>query len=181
MPAYGQVNQCVVPFTSQFQAADNTWYEDVLSTLLITMVPVGGGGITPPMTPPLQIASQGASTQNAAINTGSLPTWPVFTFAGPISGAITNPAATFVNTPISIGYLGSLKPLDVLVIDTRPWACTVLLNGNSVAGQMTGGPMIDLSLQPGQTTVKFAGQDSSGTATLKVDWRNATEAIGGTV
>lgn len=180
MPALGMSNQGVVPWTAQFQAADNTWYEDTISTLLLTMVPVVLGGLAPPWTPPFQIAAVG-NAANTAANTGSLPTWPVFTFSGPSSGAITNPVCTFVNTPISIGYLGSLKPLDTLIIDTRPWACTALLNGTSVAGLLTGTAMVNLVLMPGATALSFTGQDYSGTATLKVDWRNATDFIGGSV
>jgi hypothetical protein len=57
----------------------------------------------------------------------------------------------------------------------------VLLNGSNVAGAMQGDPMIALQLQPGATTVQFLGQDFSGSSNMTVRWRNAFQAIGGTI
>jgi hypothetical protein len=177
MPTYGLVNQGVVSFTSQFQASDNTWYSDVQSALQLTMVPSLRGTLVPPFTPPYQIAATTNNQQNTAVNTGSLPTWPVFTFTGPI----TNPVLTYVNTPVSIGYTGSLANGATLVIDTRPWNRSALLNGKSAAGNLSGDPMISLQLQPGSTVVKFGGQDFTGTASCLMQWRSAFLSIGGTV
>ena len=176
-PVYGQVYQGVVPFTSQFQAADGIWYSDTLFSLNLTQRPSFKGTITPPVTPPYQLTASNNFQQNVAVNTGSLPTWPVITFAGPISF----PGFTYVNTPVVIGYNGILGGSDTLVIDTRPWVRTAILNGStSVAGQLTGNPMISLQLQPGATTVRFTGQDFTGQAQVTVAWRNAFLGIGGT-
>jgi hypothetical protein len=176
-PVYGQVYQGVVPFTSQFQSADNIWYSDTLYTLNLTQRPSFKGTITPPVTPPYQLAATTNFQQNTVINTGSLPTWPVITFTGPISF----PGFAFVNTPVIIGYGGILSQFDTLVIDTRPWVRTAILNGStSVAGLLTGNPMIGLQVQPGATTVRFTGQDFTGQAQVTVSWRNAFLAIGGT-
>jgi hypothetical protein len=177
MPTYGLANQGVVPFTAQFQAADNNWYSDNNSTLLLTMVPSLRGTLTPPFVPPFQIAVTTNNLQNTAVNQGSMPTWPLFTFTGPI----TNPTITYVNTPVSIGYTGSLANGATLVIDTRPWNRSALLNGKSAAGNLSGDPMISLQLQPGSTVVKFGGQDFTGTATCTMQWRSAYLSIGGTV
>jgi hypothetical protein len=100
----------------------------------------------------------------------------VITFAGPI----TNPGLVYAGTPVSVGYTGVLASGDTLVIDTRPWARTALKNGASVAGLLTGDPMIALQLQPGSTIMQFTGQDFTGTATCTVTWRSATLMIGGT-
>jgi hypothetical protein len=175
-PAYGQVYQGVLPFTSQFQAADNIWYSDVLYSLTLTQRPSFRGTIAPPVTPPYQLAASNNFQQNTLVNTGSLPTWPVIAFTGPVSF----PGFTFVNTPVVIGYSGILSGTDTLVIDTRPWARTALLNGSSVAGQLTGNPMISLQAQPGATVVRFTGQDFTGSSSCTVSWRNAFLAIGGT-
>lgn len=177
LPGYGQVFQGLVPFTAQFQAADNTWYEDVAGSVTLTMVPsYFGGGITPPVTPPYQLTATANFRQNVLNNTGSLPTWPVITFRGPIS----YPVLTYVNTPVSVGYNGVLANTDTLVVDTRPWARTALLNGTtSVAGSLTGDPMISLQAWPGTTLLRLGGQDFTGTSTCTVTWRSATLAIGG--
>jgi len=178
MPTMGQVYQGVIPFTSQFQSADNTWYSDVQQSIILSQIPSFRGTLTPPLIPPYQLASQASSQSNTVINTGSLPTWPVIIFHGPISF----PGFTFVNTPVIIGYGGILGPTDTLTIDTRPWARTAMLNGTaSVAGLLTGNPMISLQLQPGATVVRFTGQDFTGASTCTVQWRNATLAIGGSL
>jgi hypothetical protein len=182
MPTYGQVFTGTVPFVSQFQAGDNNWYEDVLSSITLTQAPSFlGGGLTPPATPPLNVVQAVSTQQNVASNTGTISTWPVFVFTGPTSGAMINPGVSFVNTPVSLVYNGSIKPGDTLVVDTRPWAKYGLLNGGSVAGALTGDPMINMQLMPGNTTVKFLGLDYTGTAQLTVQWRSATAAIGGSV
>jgi hypothetical protein len=176
MPTMGQVFQGLVPFTAQFQSADNTWYSDTLYSITIGMVPSFFGTMTPPLTPPYQLSSSHNYQQNMMTNTGSLPTWPVFTFNGPI----TNPLLTYVNTPVSIGYTGQLKSTDSLVIDTRPWARTAMLNGNpAAAGNLLGSAMIAMQAQPGATLVRFSGQDQTGASTCTITWRNATLSIGG--
>jgi len=174
-PTYGQVFQGLVPFAAQFQAADTTWYEDAASSVTLSTVPSFFGTLTPPLTPPYQLANTNNYRQNVATNTGSLPTWPVFTFKGPS----TNPSLLYVNTPVSIGYTGTLKSTDTLVIDTRPWARTALLNGSSVAGLLSGSAMIAMQLQPGSTTIQYGGQDPNGSSTVTMTWRSATLAIGG--
>jgi hypothetical protein len=175
MPTYGSVWQGLVPFTSQFQSADNTWYEDTPQALTLTMAPSYAGGLTFPVTPPFQWASQVNSQSNVITNTGSMPTWPVLTFTGPIS----YPELVYVNTPVTIGYQGIIPSGQSLVIDTRPWARTALLNGASVAGNLSGDPMISLQLPPGATEVAFSGQDFTGTSTCLIQWYSATLAIGG--
>lgn len=177
-PTWGMVYQGVVPFTSQFQAADGIWYSDTLYSLNLTQRPSYRGTLTPPVTPPYQIAASANFQQNAIVNTGSLPTWPILTFTGPCS----YPGLTYVNTPVTIGYNGILGGADTLVIDTRPWARTALLNGTtSVAGLLTGNPMISLQAQPGATLVRFTGTDFTGSSQVVVSWRNAMLSIGGSV
>lgn len=175
VPVLGQVMSGIVPFTSQFQAADGIWYSDVPTVLSLTQRPSFLGTFTPPMTPPYQLSASNIFQQSAISNTGSLPTWPVITFTGPISF----PGLTYVNTPVSIGYNGILKSTDTLVIDTRPWARTAMLGNASIAGLLTGSAMISMQAQPGATIVRFTGQDSTGQATCVITWRNATMMIGG--
>ena len=176
MPSYGMVNQGLVPWTAQFQSADNTWYEDVKSSLTLTAVPSFRGTLAPPWTPPLQLAATSNYQQNTIVNSGSLPTWPVIQFNGPVS----YPGITYVNTPVSIGYQGILAAGQSLTIDTRPWARTALLNsGASVAGLLTGSAMLSMQVQPGATVVHYGGQDFTGQSYCVITWRSATLSIGG--
>ena len=176
-PTYGMANQGVVPWTAQFQAADTNWYSDVESTLTLTTVPSYFGTLTFPVTPPFQWASALNYQQNLAVNTGSMPTWPVITFTGPL----TTPGLVYVNTPVSIGYVGNLAAGQSLVIDTRPWARTAKLAGASVAGLLTGNPMISLQMQPGATLLRLTGTDFTGQASCVVKWRSAFPGIGGSL
>lgn len=178
MPSHGQSYQGIVPFTAQFQAADNVWYSDTEYSLQLTQVPSFSGTFTPPVTPPYQLSAAINYQQNVVVSASVLPTWPVITFTGPV----TNPGLLYVNTPVRVGWTGTLGPTDSLVIDTRPWARTALLNGRtSVAGALTGNAMISLQIQPGSTVTRFTGQDYTGTSTCVIRWRNATLAIGGSV
>jgi hypothetical protein len=173
-PTYGQVYTGQVPFVGQFQCADNNWYSDTASTAVATIRP-SPFGYPMPIVLPQSVFGGGATYFTTCTNTGTLPTWPVFTITGPIS----NPLITYSNTPVSIGYTGVLKNTDQLVIDTRPWARTFLLNGANAAGAIIGSPMISMALLPGVTTLVFSGGDRTGVATLNVSWRSATAAIGG--
>jgi hypothetical protein len=176
MPAYGQVFAGLVPFVAQFQASDGIWYSDSLSAITLTIASGSSAGINWPVTPPFNWTAQVTNQQGTVANTGSQPTWPVITFSGPI----TNPGISYVNTPVTIGYAGTLRAGQSLVIDTRPWNRTVLLNGANAAGAISGAPMIGMQIQPGATTVRLTGQDATGTATCVIAWRCATLSIGGT-
>lgn len=183
VPVTGLIFNGVVGFVAQFQGADDLWYSDTLSSTTLTMAPSYAGGLTPPVTPPFQIASQVASSQGFAQNFGPLPTWPVITFAGPIS----YPALAYSNTPVKVGFNGILGPSDQLVIDTRPWARTALMNGSTqwqgirVAGSVTGNPMIAMQLQTGTTKLILTGQDFTGRARCTIAWRSAYRMLGGSL
>lgn len=175
VPVLGSAHAGIVPFTAAFQASDGIWYEDQAAQLVLSMAPVYNGGLTPPLTPPYQLAASSNFGQSAILNTGPQPTWPVITFEGPV----TNPGLTYVHTPVSIGYRGVLRPGDKVVIDTRPWARSAKLNGAGAAGKLTGDPMISLQAPPGATVVRFTGQDYTGTGQCVITWRSATLSIGG--
>jgi hypothetical protein len=180
MPAYGQVFQGLVPFTAQFQAADNTWYSDTQFSITLSNYPVSNAGLVLPSTPPHLPPSQPYTTAGVIANAGSLPTWPVFVITGPV----TNPVITYTGTPVSIGYTGTLTAGQVLTIDTRPWARTAVIGTLSAAGALSGSALISMQAQPGATVVQFTGTAPAGRSTTPgtctIQWRNATLAIGGT-
>lgn len=178
MPTLGGVMSGTVPFTAQFQAADNIWYSDTESKISLTMLPAFSGGLTFPVTPPFNWELPVVTVQNTVLNTGALPAWPVISFFGPVS----NPSVTIVNTPVTLTYQGNLGVHDVVVIDTRPWARTATLNTSaSAAGSLSGDPMISFQIQPGATTLHYSGQDPTGTSHCDVAWRSAFAMIGGSL
>jgi len=175
-PVYGQANQGLVPWAAQFQAADGNWYSDAESSLTLATTPSYFGTLTFPLTPPFNWQSALNYQTNLAVNAGSIPTWPVITFNGPL----TTPGLAYVNTPVAIGYTGVVGAGQSLVIDTRPWRRTALLGTSSVAGLLTGNPMISLQLQPGSTLMRLSGSDPTGQGSCVIKWRSAWPAIGGT-
>jgi hypothetical protein len=183
MPAYGQVFQGLVPFTSQFQCADNTWYSDAAYSVTLTnwgsgASGLGTAGLLLPNTPPFPVPARPYTSGGVISNAGTLPTWPVFTFTGPLA----NPSVAYTGTPVAIGWSGTLNGGQTLVIDTRPWARTALIGGASAAGALTGSAMIAMQAQPGATQVAFTASRPYSTTTpgtCVIQWRNATLAIGG--
>lgn len=176
IPTYGQVYQGLVPFQSQFQAADNNWYDDAQSSATVS-IGIRFPRSVAPMRVPATLFPISLSSTATVLVTGNLPTWPVITITGPVQ----NPQVTFRNTPVTIGWTGTLRNAQSLVIDTEPWARTFSIGGASAAGGMSGSPMIAMQLQPGSTVIEFSGIDWLGlaSATCKVAWRNAWQSIGG--
>lgn len=176
-PTMGGVFAGIVPFVALFQAADLNFYSDTLSTCVMKLIPSLIGGITPPVTPPYVFGYAPSQQNNTAVVTGRNFTWPVITFTGPVA----YPGLLYVNSPLSISYNGVLKNGDTLVIDTRPWAGTALLNNANVAGLLLGSTMNVMQLPSGSTLLRFTGTDYTGQATCTVAWRNAWRAIGGSI
>jgi hypothetical protein len=173
-PGYGQVFQGLMPWTAQFQCADNNVYEDIQNVIQLQMIP--NLAFPAPFKPPgvMQPAYLG-DIARITIG-GTVPTWPVITISGPV----TNPQVTFTGTPVFTGYNGSLASGQSLVVDTRPWARTFMIGAASAAGGMTGTPLIGMQLWPGTTTVQLSGTPSrSGIASATIAWYNATQSLGG--
>ena len=57
-PVLGSVVQGYLPFTADFDCADNVFYGDVLNSFTLgTAVAFSGGGVAPPLTPPVALAA----------------------------------------------------------------------------------------------------------------------------
>jgi hypothetical protein len=174
-PVPGLVNQGIIPFTSQFEASDGIWYGDTDNSITITPVRFGQGFLAPVISP-VAAAQMVSTTRDGTLsNTGPQWTWPVFTFTGPSA----NPGVSYPDAPVSLTWRGVLSPGDTLVIDTRPWARTALLNGVNAAGALFGDPMISFQLPPGNTRVRYVVLDPFGVSHLQVNWRNAYLFAGG--
>lgn len=133
------------------------------------------GGFAPPATPPTVLGGT-SDTANAAANPGVRAAWPVFTFAGPV----TNPQVSYPLAGKWLQLATTLAAGQTATVDTRPWQRSVLRNdGASLAGAVRGNLLRDLALPAGITTIRFTGQDPTGTSRLTVTWRPVTGSIGG--
>jgi hypothetical protein len=173
-PALGQVFTGQVPWTAQFQAADNNWYHDVEQSVVVSIPPSFRGGFIFPATPPYFWGVSHTATGNLPIG-GVVPTWPRIHITGPVA----SPLITFLGSGLTIGYSGSIPSGQSLIIDTRPWNRTSLLQGASAADKMAGTSLVHLKLQPGFQQFQYTGVDFTGTSFCTIFWRNAWLLPGG--
>ncbi len=133
------------------------------------------GGIAPPVTPPVVLGGTG-ETAGATTLSGTRAAWPVFTITGPV----TNPQVAYPATGQWMRLQTTLAPGQSATIDTRPWQRTVLRSdGASLAGSLRGNLLRDMALQPGLASIRFTGQDNTGTARCTITWRPPGGSIGG--
>lgn len=98
-------------------------------------------------------------------NSGTAPTWPVFTITGPLTDPVfTNPATGDV-----IAYTGTVDTGQTLVIDTSPFTRSVMLNGVDRFGFLASAQWIEIP-PSGQVTVQFSG---TGAGSVTATWQNA--------
>jgi hypothetical protein len=172
-PVYGKVMSGAVPFTCQFQCADNNVYGD--ATLSVSLQATPTAKPVAPIRPPTVLTPVLFGGTAMLTVGGTVPTWPVITF----SGLAVNPKLTFPGTPVAIGFTGTIATGQTLTIDTRPWQRTFMLGTASAAGGMNGSPMIALQLWPGTTTATYAV--TSGASLCTISWNNAVQALGGSL
>jgi hypothetical protein len=158
----------LVVVTADFATADDLWYGDEESGS-VQLVPAPSGGLLAPLAAPLSTTQ--TSDRSTVIRVdGELPTWPVFEVAGPI----TNPVVEIVGQ-LRMEFRLTLAYDQRLVIDTSPWARSILRNGASVAGTLSpsSSRLSRAALPPGEHEIVLRGSSSLGTASLAARWRPA--------
>lgn len=160
-----------------FQCADAYFYDDTgpdgeggpHSITLTLVASAGDGGIVWPVTWPVVWGSQGVR-QDAVVNRGDAPSWPVITFHGPVA----QPSIELVGTGRRLSLDTTLAYDRSITIDTRPWARTILRDdGASFAGVARGASLSEFQLPVGQTVLAYRGTDLSGQSRCVIEWRNA--------
>ncbi|UIW13433.1 minor tail protein [Arthrobacter phage Amyev] len=154
---------------ADFAAADDTWYGGTEQGVTVSLVPAPSGGLLAPLAAPLSTTLASDRSQGLTIG-GELPTWPVFEIRGPI----TNPAVELVGA-LRMDFSLTLAYDQKLVIDTRPWARTILRNGASVAGTITrtSTRLAHAALDPGAYEFVLRGTATSGNPSATIRWREA--------
>jgi hypothetical protein len=143
------------------------------------------------------IITSGAYLQSAALNAGTIKTWPVISFTGPC----TNPTIVYSNSSVSVSLQTTLAAGQTAVIQTAPWNRSVSLTsavgysllsplhadpfivpavGASLAGLVYGSPLDSLALLPGSPAyLLYQAQDATGNSQCTISWRNGYRIIGG--
>ncbi|KOX10147.1 hypothetical protein [Nocardiopsis sp. NRRL B-16309] len=153
-----------------FDAMHTNYLSDEESTVTLSLVTTGDGGITWPIASwPITWAA-GGERQDAAYNAGDMDAWPLITISGPI----TNPQVALVGTNISIRLVDTIADGQSVTLDPRPWSRSITRSdGASLAGKARGSRLEDLRLPPGQTVIHFSGTDLTGTSSCTVRHRHA--------
>ncbi|MFB8026029.1 MULTISPECIES: hypothetical protein [unclassified Streptomyces] len=180
---YGRPRECApaatrltrqgyTPVIADFLSVDGIAYDDTEKSIPVSIAPPPHRGLKGPLTTPLKMTGEGASTTpGEAVVGGKKPTWPVITIYGPIS----QPACEVIGK-WKVALNLSLAEGERVTIDTQPWALTVLRNGSaSVAGLLLRGSprLTDMRLPPGRHDFVLRGSDNTGLARMVVAWRDA--------
>lgn len=157
--------------TADFTTADANWYSADLNSQGIALSAALGGGISFPAKFPLNFGAESDRSVGITVDT-DLPAWPVITISG---GDITNPVIEVAGL-WTLALRTTLAYDETLVIDTQPWARTILKNGTtSLAGALTrsSARLSQASLAAGVYELGFRGGSVSQTPTATVQWRSA--------
>jgi hypothetical protein len=153
---------------ADFASADSLWYGQESSTR-VTLALSSGGGLIAPLASPLSTTFSSDRSRVLYVG-GQVPTWPVFEIQGPI----TNPIVEVVGV-LKMEFRTTLAYDEKLVVDTRPWARSILRNGSSLAGSLsrTSTRLSKAALPPGDHEIVLRGTSQPGTASVDVSWRDA--------
>jgi hypothetical protein len=158
---------------ADFTAVDDLFYStDLETTAWFGVVPRLGGGLVAPLSSPLTSTLSSDRSMGLTVST-EMPAWPIVEIRGPI----TNPVVDVVGA-FHFDIRRVIGPHDTLVIDTRPWARSALINGTAnIAGTVRGTRLSQATLDSGSYEVGIKGIDPTGTAALRLSWRAAYASI----
>lgn len=175
-PGAGMLRQGHVELLADFTTADGLFYSDDgpdgeggARQISLGLVASGGSGIVWPVEWPAVWGAQG-ERQDAVVNRGDSPSWPVITFYGPVA----QPSIEIVGTGRRLSLDTTLAYDRSITVDTRPWARTILRDdGASFAGVARGAALSEFVLPVGQTVLAYRGTDLSGQSRCVISWRDA--------
>jgi len=154
VPVLGLASQGYIPFTADFECADNVFYGDVLNSFTMgTAYAFAGGGVAPPLTPPVALA--------AVQTAGNMVPAADSDFELPWTGLWTPQAL--------ISSLGTST--DWAATGTHSMKATVTAAGTASAAYTA------LSVVAGITysaSARVRAGSGSGTATLLGQWLNSS-------
>ncbi|WP_328491178.1 hypothetical protein [Streptomyces zaomyceticus] len=178
--------QGYTPVVAEFQAVDDTAYDDVEQVERVPLRwavkpggirgpvigPIWNGGIRNPGYWPSPGPTPGwppVHLPGHVVNRGTKPTWPVIT----IYGQITNPVVK-LSGRWTVTLDLAIKAGEAVTIDTRPWIATVTKGSASVAGLIRrGSPRLDqMRMPPGNCVFDLDGVGAPN-AYMNVAWRDA--------
>lgn len=163
------VEEGLVQILADFAAGDDVFYGTTEHVVSVSIAPSTGGGLIAPLAAPL------ATTQDSDRSTGmtvggSLSAWPIIEIDGPITNPVVEVLGVF-----RMEFRRTVAEGDTFVVDTAPWARTVLLNGSPTTSGLTRAStrLSRAAMPPGDYEVALSGNSPTGTASARVRWREA--------
>lgn len=157
-----------VPITADFAVIDHRHYDNYLSTVSVNMDISSDGGFIFPVIFPTSTLPSG-EREGKFTSLGDMPTWPIILINGPV----TNPWVRHQDWRIDLNI--AIAAGDYVEIDTRPWARTVLRNGNASVSAALGRRqrLSDIVIFPGNQQIDFGGQGYTSDGACTISWRDA--------
>ena len=171
-----------VSYQASFRQSDPKFYSDAEQTMVLTASqPYVGGILLNEDMDAFQLpftTTATTSREGVLITGGDIESAPIITFEGPSS----NPKLQLLNNDDSVRWtmtlLTTLGSDDVVTIDPRLWARTVLRNdGASLAGSLRGPRLAEILVPPGNNEFVYTASSSGGTSNCTIKLRNAWGAI----
>ncbi|MFE3197159.1 phage distal tail protein [Embleya sp. NPDC059237] len=160
----------VVGIPIQWSCSDPRRYELVEQTAT-TKLPQAEGGLTFPLTFPLDWGTPAVSGTLTAVNSGYAPTSPVVEFVGPVD----TPAMVRMSDGVRLEYDLVLGAGETLTVDTRSQSVRLAGADRLYAATSRSVPEEWFRLEPGATDLAFraASGSTDPAASMTVRWRSA--------
>ncbi|MBC7630327.1 hypothetical protein [Aeromicrobium sp.] len=159
---------------ADFACVDDVFYGATVNDVYINFVPSASGGLIAPLASPLSTTESSDRSIGLTVDS-DLPVWPVVTIFGPITNPIVEVVGLF---RFELNH--SLNHDETIVIDTRSWKRTVILNGiGSIPGHFfrTSTRLSKASIPPGSYELALRGLDVTGTSHARLSWQSAHPSI----
>ena len=169
----------LIPVQADFRPVDACTYDDIETAFRMELQTDPLGGLRFPVVLPQALLPSG-NQDGQALVLGDADTYPVIRFEGPV----VNPSIECEQWALKLGGNTAVPTFaladgEFVEIDTRPWAQTVLFNGDtSVAGALGKRQWLsNMFMSPGNYDFRFGGASSSTGAACEVRWRSAWNSI----
>lgn len=172
-----------IKYTALFRQSDPYYYSTTEQTTGIgVQIPYSGGLLYTEDMEALQlpfVTSASVERLGSFFNSGNANSWSIITMQGPVLNPTIQLYEQDAEDPMwSVTLKTSIGSLESIIIDTRPWARTVLRNdGANIAGTMYGSRLSEMTVPPGFNELVYAGTDGTGTSSCSLKYRNAWKSI----
>jgi hypothetical protein len=174
-PVVDKINQGKIYITADFQLAEDVYYDDLESSVLLGIAPgwTGASGLVLPAVVPWTFSGSPAPRVGQVQIFGTKETWVDCTFTGPV----VNPWVQIGN--LTYGINGSIPLGYSMRLSGKPWQMGCYMSDGSWHPDMLDprSRLSQLQLKPGLYPVTYGGADATGTSQVTVAWRTAHQSL----